>query len=166
MPKRARTNEFSEYAKKMREMVESLGGEQIGVYVDSQTPIDCICPNGHSCRIRWNYMRKVNRIVHEFANKSRTFVEQEALFEQARQEKQKLDTDHEEKLRSDSVYAFACYSDLIKKKQTEVDRLTALVKVEQQRLTKSAKELDHLKRLQLKSLEQINESVRGVQTPK
>jgi hypothetical protein len=62
MPKRGRPSELKDYAKQMKDMIESLGGKQIGQYINSRTPVDSICPNGHSCKIYWCHMKKKGKI--------------------------------------------------------------------------------------------------------
>jgi hypothetical protein len=39
-----------EYARKFADLVKLRGGKQIGVYIDSKTPIECKCSQGHTCK--------------------------------------------------------------------------------------------------------------------
>lgn len=53
----------------LRLLVTELGGQVVGVYVNSQTPIDCICPNWHPCAPTPNNVRRGQGMCNACAGK-------------------------------------------------------------------------------------------------
>jgi very-short-patch-repair endonuclease len=58
---KTRASEYIEYGRKMREMIESLGGQQIGVYKNCETSVECRCKLEHVCFVTWKGL-KVGKI--------------------------------------------------------------------------------------------------------